>query len=84
MFEANIRNLLLYVPDALLIHLRMHFHSFCSCSDPSKGPALPQLKSVSRYEDEKYNQAHADQHGEEQDHHCAFVHELSDVGFSYA
>ncbi len=39
---------------------------------------------MSRHEDEKYDQAHPDQHGEEQDHHCAFVHKLSDVGFSDA
>ena len=43
-----------------------------------------QLKSMSRYKDEQYDQAYADQYSEEQDHHCAFIHELANVGFSYA
>lgn len=76
--------LLLYIPDALLIRPRMTFHQIYSYSDRSKGPTRPQLESVSGYEDKKYDQAHADQHGEEQDHHCALIHKLSDVGFPYA
>lgn len=43
----------------------MPFHQFYSYSDPSKGSTQPQLESVSRYEDEKYDQAYADQHSEE-------------------
>lgn len=68
----------------MLSRPRTHFHYFAHIvSDPSKGHTQPQLETVSWYEDEKNDQAHANQHGEEQDHHGAFVHELSDVRFSY-
>ncbi len=44
-------------------------------------PAQCDLESVSRDEDEQYDQANADEDRKKQDHHCTFVHEFSDVGF---
>lgn len=38
---------------------------------------------VTWYEDEQNDQTDANEDRKKEDHHCAFVHQLADVGFAY-